>query len=302
MWRRRAAWLLFVAMGCTRGRRAPEGPPDVSIVYAADLRGAVAAPANAAGGLARRATLVDRARLWARAVVQVDAGDVAPSAEDEPALADGAAREARARLALRAYRRMGVDAVAVGERDIALGAARWRALCDEAKVPVLAANIVGVEGQLLFPATRIVRAGDVTVGVFAVLEVSPQGWTALPGVALTDATAASRAAVQSLRAQGAGLIVGLFHVAGGLERAKQIAAAAAGIDSGRPGPRRRFGAAPGRPIGFEGRGRRPRRRPCARGRGASAGGPPVPLDAGCPRTARRSDAGAGCHRPHCGDL
>ena len=230
MWRRHAAFLLLVAMGCTRQHPTPDGPPDVSIIYAADLRGAVAAPPHAAGGLARRATSVDRARLWARAVVQVDAGDVAPSAQDGPDLLDGPAREARARLALRAYQRMGVDAIAVGERDIALGAARWRALCDEANVPVVAANIVGSDGHLLFPATSIVRAGELTVGVFAVLEVSPQGWTAPPGVVLTDSTAAARAAVQSLRAQGARLIVGLFHVAGGLERARQIVAAAAGID------------------------------------------------------------------------
>ncbi len=129
-------------------------------MYVADLRGAVASPPHAAGGLARRATSVDRVRLSARAVVQVDAGDVAPAAEDEPGLADAAAREARARLALRAYRRMGVDAITVGERDLALGAAKWRALCDEAKVPVVAANIVGPGGQLIFPAHRIVRAGE----------------------------------------------------------------------------------------------------------------------------------------------
>ncbi|MES1208767.1 MAG: multiheme c-type cytochrome [Pseudomonadota bacterium] len=230
MWRGRAACLLFAAMGCARGHRVPDGPPDVAILYGADLRGAVASPARAAGGLARRATSVDRARLWARAVVQVDAGDLAPAADDEPGLVDGAAREDRARLALRAYRRMGVDAITVGERDIALGAAKWRALCDEAKVPVVAANIAGPDGQLLFPADRIVPAGEITVGVFGVLEMTPQGWTAPPGVAITDPTLAARAAVRSLRARGARVVVGLFHVAGGLSRAKEIAAAAAGID------------------------------------------------------------------------
>ena len=84
MWRARAACLLFAALGCSRARPAPVGPPDLAIVYVADLRGAVASPPHAAGGLARRATSVDRVRLSARAVVQVDAGDVAPAAEDEP--------------------------------------------------------------------------------------------------------------------------------------------------------------------------------------------------------------------------
>src|SRR4029077_8155338 len=119
-----------------------------------------------------RATWVDRARLSARAVVQVDAGDVAPSADDEAGPTAPAAREARARLALRAYRRMGVDAITVGERDLALGAAKWRAWCDEAKVPVVAANVVGGDGRPLFPPERVIRAGQISVGVFGILDLA----------------------------------------------------------------------------------------------------------------------------------
>ena len=50
------------------------------------------------------------------------------------------------------------------------------------------------------------------------------------GVTVTDAAVAARGAVQSLRAQGARVIVGLFHVAGGRSRAKAIADATAGVD------------------------------------------------------------------------
>ena len=56
------------------------------------------------------------------------------------------------------------------------------------------------------------------------------GWTAPPGVTVTEPTAAARAAVHALRARGARVIVGLFHVAGGLARAREIAAAAGDID------------------------------------------------------------------------
>ena len=226
----RVVCVLLAAAGCARGRHAMDSRPDVAILYGADLRGAVASPAHEAGGLARRATWVDRARLAAHAVVQVEAGDVAPSPEDQPSLVDPVVREARARLALRAYRRMGVDAITVGERDLALGAGRWRALCDEAKLPVVAANVVDGDGRPLFPADRIVRAGDVNVGVFGVLDLAGERWTAPGGVAVTDAAAAARATVRSLRAQGARVIVGLFHVAGGLARAREIAAAADGVD------------------------------------------------------------------------
>jgi hypothetical protein len=201
----------------------------VAIVYSGDLRGAVASPPHAAGGLARRATSVDRARTAARALVQVDAGDIAPAADDEPSLVDPAARTARARLALRAYRRMGVDAITIGERDLALGAAQWRALCDEAKVPVVAANVVGGDGRALFPATTLVRAGGIDVGVFGVLDLGA-GAPLPPGVAVIDPATAAGAAVRDLRAQGARVIVGLFHVAGGLARAREIADATAGVD------------------------------------------------------------------------
>src|SRR6186713_858784 len=97
------ACMALAASACTRGGGVV-GPPDVAILYSADVRGAVEAPSGRAGGLARRATLVDRARLAARAVVHVDAGDFAPAPEDEPSLAEPAARRERAALALRAYR------------------------------------------------------------------------------------------------------------------------------------------------------------------------------------------------------
>jgi hypothetical protein len=49
-------------------------------------------------------------------------------------------------------------------------------------------------------------------------------------VTVTDPAGAARAAVASLRAKGARVVVGLFHLAGGLTRARQIADAAGVID------------------------------------------------------------------------
>jgi len=224
----RIAFLVVATAGCTRGG-PPGGVPDVTILYSADLRGVVESPAAHAGGLARRATLVDRTRLSARAVVQIDAGDVAPGADDEPSL-DSSARAGRAGLALQAYRRMGVDAITVGERDLALGPTTFRALCDKAQIPVVAANVVGDDGHPLFPAHRIVRGGAVTMGVFGLLDLAGDHSAPPAGVTVTDPVAAARAAVGALRAQGARVIVGLLHVAGGLPRARAIAGAVTGID------------------------------------------------------------------------
>jgi hypothetical protein len=222
--------VLVAVVGCTRAQQALELQPDVALFYSADLRGAVESPLRGAGGLARRATWVDRGRLTARAVVQVDAGDIAPAVGDGPDLADEAGRESRARLALRAYRRMGVDAVTIGEREIALGVVKWRAWCSEMKVPVVSANVVGDDGKTLFPSEIVIRAGDVAVGVFGVLDLGVEPWPVPAGVAVTDPLVAARGAVRSLRAQGARVIIGLFHVATGVGRAREIAAAAPGVD------------------------------------------------------------------------
>jgi hypothetical protein len=202
----------------------------LTIIYSGGVRGAAASPPNVAGGLARRATLVDRARLSARAIVQVDAGDLVGSVEDDSHLQDATVREARERLVLKSYQRMGVDAMTMGERDLALGVAALRSLADETAAPIVAANVIGDDGRPLFAADRIVQAGDVKVGVFGVLDLQGESWTAPAGVVLTDPVAAVRSAVRSLRAQGARVIVGLFHVAGGVVRAKAIAATTSGID------------------------------------------------------------------------
>jgi hypothetical protein len=226
---RRARIALFaLTAGCTRAA-TPVGPPDVTILYSTDLRGVVASPVDHAGGLARHATLVDRARLSARTVVQVDGGDFAPGVDDEPSL-DSAARTARAQQALQAYRRMGVDVITVGERDLALGPPKLRVLCDQAQIAVVAANIVGDDGRALFPPHRIVRAGAAPVGVFGLLELAGDHPAPLAGVTVTDPVAAARAAVSALRVEGARVVVGLFHVAGGLARARAIAGAVTGID------------------------------------------------------------------------
>lgn len=227
-WCARIAVFALATTACRRGG-VPSGPPDLTILYSADLRGTVASPADHAGGLARRATLIDRARLSARAVFQVDAGDFAPGLDDEPSL-DLSARVTRAEQALQAYRRMGVDTITVGERDLALAPGTLRALCDKAQIPVVAANIMGDDGRPLFPAYRTMRVGAVAVGVFGLLDLAGDHAAPLTGVTLTDPVAAARGAVAGLRAQGARVIVGLFHVAGGLERARAIADAVTGID------------------------------------------------------------------------
>jgi len=224
--------LAFVMMlvGCPRPRPAPPGPPDLVMFYASGVRGAVASPKAGPGGMARRATLVDRTRVTARALFQVDAGDLTPKAEDEPTLTDAAARADRTRLVFQSYRRMGVDVVTLGESDWALGSATLQSLAREEKVRVVAANVRGKDGKLLFPAHESFETGNTKVGVLGIFEDGP-GAPPLPDdLTVTDPLVAAREAAAALRASGVRVVVGLFHLAGGRARAQAIADAAGGID------------------------------------------------------------------------
>jgi Cytochrome c554 and c-prime len=198
---------------------ASSGAPDLCVIFSADVRGHAAL-------LARRATVVDRVRLEVPAVVQVDAGDLFPIGESELV-----AR--RARVLLASYARMGVDAMTVGERELAFGPGALSSLARAAGVPIVAANLVDHSGALVFESDRMIEAGKALVGVFGIVDPAPEvsdAWARQWGVTTRDPVAAARTAAASLRARGARLIVELFNGAGGARRAGEIARVAGGVD------------------------------------------------------------------------
>src|SRR5258708_18657091 len=193
--------------------------PSLTIVLTSDVGGGLST-------LAQHATLVDQARVQSEALVQVDAGDLFPADVG----ADDLLR--RARLLLAAYARMGVDALVPGENELALGPETLRALTNATGIPLLAANLVRTDGEPVFAALRLVHTAKWPIGIFGIVAFS-QTESALMskwGLRTTDPIAAARAADASLRAQGAKLVVGCLHVAGGLARARAIAARTGGVD------------------------------------------------------------------------
>ncbi len=170
------------------------------------------------GGLARRATQIDRARAEADAVLVLEAGDLFTPAPGgvTPAASEV---ERRARLLASAYGRMGTTALVPGERDLALGVPLLRRVAKAAGVPLIAANLYGRDGEPLFDADRIVDAQgpemDLKVGIFGVTAPpSPDEAAAWrrAGVEARDPVEAARATVTSLRARGAQLVVALLHL------------------------------------------------------------------------------------------
>jgi 2',3'-cyclic-nucleotide 2'-phosphodiesterase (5'-nucleotidase family) len=217
----------------TRAARGTE----LSLLYGANLQGEYencGCPSHPLGGLARRATVVDRARGEADGVLVVDAGDMLVPAlfhADNLAPPAPGENERRARLILAAYRRMGIDAVLPAERDLALGPEQLKKLFKSMAIPAIASNLVDGKGRPLFARDRIVTVAGLPVGIFGVVAAQPEDageWKRWP-VHLTDPVTAGREEVASLRARGARMIVALLHL-GMADAANKFLQEVPGID------------------------------------------------------------------------
>jgi 2',3'-cyclic-nucleotide 2'-phosphodiesterase (5'-nucleotidase family) len=238
--------LAFVTGGCRKGEPArPAAPPMVSaakrappprgkaiaLLYSSNLLGAYAPCACTLplGGIARRATLIARARVDADAVLIVGAGDLIAPADPARGADDS---ERRARRMAEATVRAGLTAFTPGERDLALGVSALRRVAAAAGLPITTANLYGSDGQRLFEADRLVDAAGVKVGLFGVSAPATPAdaahWRAA-GIEVRDPADAAREAVRSLRAHGAAVVVALVHV-GAPAESRRLIAAVDGID------------------------------------------------------------------------
>ena len=217
---------------------APPRGKQIALLYSSNLGGdyeQCGCPVHPLGGVARRATVIDRARDEADAVLVLDAGDLflpEPESVRDGKRPDPGEIERRARLLAAAYARIGTTALLPGERDLALGLPLLRRLARQSHLPLVAANLFGRDGKRLFDGDRIVDAGGVEIGLFGVTAApTPDDAAAFAaaGVEARDPVAAARDAVASLRARGAQLIVALVHAGDGSANRKLVAAVP-GID------------------------------------------------------------------------
>jgi 2',3'-cyclic-nucleotide 2'-phosphodiesterase (5'-nucleotidase family) len=246
---RLAAALLGLALfGCRRAAPVPAAPPpvlagtdggpaepaaprgrEIALIYSSNLQGRYV-PCNCAvlplGGLARRATVIARARAEADATVVVDAGDLfAPQGST-------AETERLARLLAGGVGRAGMDALTPGDDDLAIGVPRLKKLATAHHLPIVSANLYGRDGQRLFPADRLLDAAGTRVGIFGVTAPATAAdanrWRA-EGIVVRDPADAAREAAASLRARGAAVVVALVH--GGLPAEnRRLVRAMSGVD------------------------------------------------------------------------
>jgi 2',3'-cyclic-nucleotide 2'-phosphodiesterase (5'-nucleotidase family) len=202
---------------------------DLALLYTSNLHGKFI-PCDCAvlplGGLARRATVIGRARAEADATVVVDAGDLF-GPQGTPA-----ETERQARLLAAGVGRAGIDAFTPGDGDLAIGVARLKALCAANKIPIVSANLYGRDGQRLFQADRLIDAAGTRLGIFGVTApptaADGNRWRA-EGIVVRDPADAAREEAASLRARGAAIVVALVH-AGLPAENRRLVHAMTGID------------------------------------------------------------------------
>ena len=203
--------------------------PQVTVVHVNDTHGYIDAstvPGTGVhtGGIARLATLVDRERANAAAVLVLHAGDAFTGAPCFTVFAG----EAQARL----LNAVGLDAMCLGNHEFDRGVATLARFADLLQAPLLSCNLdLGSAPELagrVLPCV-VVRKGGVPIGVIGVTtpltsKISREGRS----LRFTDPAIAVQQAVDDLRRHAVACVIVLSHL--GLEQDMALAAQVAGID------------------------------------------------------------------------
>lgn len=149
-------------------------PRRLVLLFTGDNQGEIApcgCKAEPQGGLARRKTAVEAEKARGLPVLLLDSGNALfrkPVRQDEPLVTQ------RAELVLEQMESLGTAAMAVGHRDLSQGLTwlRKAAQGPKKKLKLLSANLVDAKGKAPFPASTVLEAGGLKVGVVG---VSPEG-------------------------------------------------------------------------------------------------------------------------------
>ena len=187
---------------------------------------------NQLGGLAKKATYIEQRRREADGTLIVDGGDMLTPAAPRavPGIVTPEDIALRAAALVRMQSHIGLNAMAVGERALALGLKELRKLVKTHRLRLLSANLVDARGKLAFEAGFVTEVAGVKVGLFGLTEV-PEAQRAPiteAGLKTTPAQDAARTEVERLRQQGAAVVIALAHV--GIQPARDLMNKVPGID------------------------------------------------------------------------
>jgi 2',3'-cyclic-nucleotide 2'-phosphodiesterase (5'-nucleotidase family) len=177
------------------------------------------------GGFSRQASFIDSLRAGYDQILIVDNGGFFPEQGDDRDLP---------RFMMEMMKRLDVQAVGVGERDLRLGASYLKAEGKRAGVPLVCANLVDKRTRKPFLTPHLIaKVGSVKVGVFAVLNQDANLGPSRDSLAVTEPAVAAREAVKALRSRGAEVVVLLSQL--GKVASEDLVVTVEGIDAVVPG-------------------------------------------------------------------
>jgi len=214
----------------------PAGKPvrDLTVIFTGDTNGFLehcGCKVNQSGGVARRATVLERLRREHPGSPVVDLGNAFTRPENQTQL-DYLAR-AEQRLYLETMAAMRYDACAIGTNELLFGSGWFREATKGLGIPYVSSN-VAEGGGLFAPASRIVRSeGGLRVAMVSAFE-PPHGPEALPqfeantaGLSIFDPVSSLARAVAEVR-DHANLVIVIGRLEPGTIR--RIVRAVPGID------------------------------------------------------------------------
>ena len=120
------------------------------------------------GGLYKKTTYLNEYRKTHKNLIVVDSGDLLNEHEDIKASFMPSAR-LKAELIAKVYKGIDIDAIDVGELDLALGVDFLKDLEKKYGTPFISANIVDKNNQLVFKPYVIENLGDLKVGIIGIM-------------------------------------------------------------------------------------------------------------------------------------
>ena len=120
------------------------------------------------GGLYKKAAYLNDYRKTQKNLIVIDSGDLL---NEHLKIKDSfkSSAKLKAELISKIYKGVGVDAINIGELELALGVDNLKDLEKKYDVPFVSANIVNDKNQLIFKPYVIKKAGQLNVGIIGVM-------------------------------------------------------------------------------------------------------------------------------------
>jgi 2',3'-cyclic-nucleotide 2'-phosphodiesterase (5'-nucleotidase family) len=120
------------------------------------------------GGLYKKATYLEQIKKSGTGLVVVDSGDLFNEDEQIPEnVLQGS--KLKADVIAQIFKKIGIDAVNVGELDLALGVDYLKELEKKYDFPFVSANLVDAKGAPIFKRYVIKKVNDKNVGIFGII-------------------------------------------------------------------------------------------------------------------------------------